>query len=59
VVPETVSAPTPAERSQASAAESADEERLRRSPVAGIVIKANLEAGQSIQANDLIVVLEE
>jgi methylmalonyl-CoA carboxyltransferase small subunit len=34
------------------------EEKLCRSPVTGLVIKVNVEPGQSVQANDLIVVLE-
>jgi methylmalonyl-CoA carboxyltransferase small subunit len=59
VVPSTVSAAVPAPRTQPLAAEeNADEEKLCRSPVAGVVIKVNVEVGQSIQANDLIVVLE-
>ena len=53
------SAPTPAARTQAPAAEeNVDEEKLCRSPVAGVVIKVNVEPGQAIQANDLIMVLE-
>lgn len=39
-------------------AEAASEDKLCRSPVTGIVIKVNVEPGQDIQANDLIVVLE-
>jgi methylmalonyl-CoA carboxyltransferase small subunit len=39
-------------------ADSASEDKLCRSPVTGIVIKVNVEPGQSIQANDLIMVLE-
>lgn len=59
VIPSTVSAATPATRTQPPATEeNVDEEKLCRSPVAGVVIKVNVEAGQSIQANDLIVVLE-
>ena len=59
VVPSTVPAAVPAPRTQPLAAEeNADEEKLCRSPVAGVVIKVNVEVGQSIQANDLIVVLE-
>ena len=58
-VPSTVSAAAPAPRTEAPAAEeNVNEEKLCRSPVAGVVIKVNVEAGQSIQANDLIVVLE-
>ncbi|MFZ0478072.1 MAG: biotin/lipoyl-containing protein [Terriglobales bacterium] len=58
-VPSTMMAPTPATRAQAPVAEeSADDDKLCHSPVAGVVIKVNVEAGQSIQANDLIMVLE-
>lgn len=42
----------------AAAAELAGEDKLCRSPVTGIVIKVNVEPGQSIEANDLIMVLE-
>lgn len=38
--------------------ETASEDKLCRSPVTGIVIKVNVEPGQAIQANDLIMVLE-
>ena len=59
VVPSTVSAAAPAPRTEpATAEENVNEEKLCRSPVAGVVIKVNVTAGQSIQANDLIVVLE-
>jgi biotin carboxyl carrier protein len=45
--------------SQASAAEeTAEEAKLCRSPVTGIVIKVNLQPGQTIQANEPIMVLE-
>ncbi len=59
LVPATVSAPLPAARTQSAVAEeNVDEEKLCRSPVAGVVIKVNVETGQTIEANDLIVVLE-
>ena len=61
VVPSTVSAAAPAAATKTqppTAEENVDEEKLCRSPVAGVVIKVNVAAGQSIQANDLIVVLE-
>jgi len=59
VVPATVSATAPAATTHPPPAqENLDEEKLCRSPVAGVVIKVNVVAGQSIQANDLIVVLE-
>lgn len=48
------SAPT-----QAPAAEQpADEAKVCRSPVTGIVIKVNIEPGQTVQANEPIMVLE-
>ncbi len=40
------------------ATESASEDKLCRSPVTGIVIKVNVAPGQTIQANDLLMVLE-
>jgi len=46
-------------RSQAPAAEeAADEKKVCRSPVTGVVIKVNVEPGQSVEANDPIMVLE-
>ena len=48
-------APSPAAR---EATESVNEDKVCRSPVTGIVIKVNVEPGQKIQANDLIMVLE-
>ena len=49
----------PPRKSQAPAAEeNAEEDKLCRSPVTGIVIKVNVEPGQAIQANDPIMVLE-
>jgi methylmalonyl-CoA carboxyltransferase small subunit len=59
-VPSTVqSAPvSTAGTAPATAAETAEETKLCRSPVAGVVIKVNVEAGQPIQANDLLMVLE-
>jgi methylmalonyl-CoA carboxyltransferase small subunit len=41
-----------------AAAETADETKVCRSPVTGIVIKVNVEPGQMVQANDPIMVLE-
>jgi len=35
-----------------------DESKLCRSPVAGIVVRVNVQAGQQLQVNDLMVVLE-
>jgi biotin carboxyl carrier protein len=36
----------------------ADESKACRSPVAGVVVKVPVKVGQSIQANDLLLVLE-
>lgn len=35
-----------------------NEDKVCRSPVAGVVIKVNVQSGQQIQANDLLMVLE-
>jgi methylmalonyl-CoA carboxyltransferase small subunit len=48
-------APSPAAKEDK---ESVNEDKVCRSPVTGIVIKVNVEPGQIIQANDLIMVLE-
>lgn len=60
VVPATVqSAPPPSTPSPSQGVEeNVDEEKVCRSPVAGVVIKVNVEPGQTIQAHDLMVVLE-
>lgn len=36
----------------------ADESKVCRSPVAGVVVKVTAQAGQSIQANDVLMMLE-
>jgi methylmalonyl-CoA carboxyltransferase small subunit len=36
----------------------ADESKVCRSPVAGVVVRVNAQAGQQIQANDPLLVLE-
>jgi len=48
----------PAQSPAAAAKENASEDKLCRSPVTGIVIKVNVEPGQAILANDLLMVLE-
>lgn len=60
VVPATVqSAPAPATRTPAQVAEeNVDEEKVCRSPVAGVVIKVSVAPGQAMQADDLMMVLE-
>ena len=59
-------APTAAHPARAAAAQSqapvaeetADEKKVCRSPVTGIVIKVNIEPGQAVKADDPIMVLE-
>ncbi len=61
IVPSTVhSAPAPAApaKSPAPGAASGDEDKLCRSPIAGIVIRTNVAPGQKIVENDLIMVIE-
>ena len=48
----------PPRRSRLRRPRAAEEAKLCRSPVTGIVIKVNVEPGQAIQANDPIMVLE-
>jgi methylmalonyl-CoA carboxyltransferase small subunit len=42
----------------ASVEQVADESKVCRSPVAGVVVKVPVQVGQSIQPNDLLMVLE-
>ncbi len=42
----------------ASSDSNLDESKLCRSPVAGIVVRVNVEPGQPLEVNDLMVVLE-
>lgn len=59
-VPATVQStavPSPSSPPQASE-EKASEDKLCRSPVAGVVTRVNVEPGQPIQADDLLMVLE-
>ena len=61
MVPATVhAAPAPAvpAKSPAPGAATGDEDKLCRSPIAGIVIRTNVTPGQTIAENDLIMVLE-
>jgi methylmalonyl-CoA carboxyltransferase 1.3S subunit len=57
----TFAAPThiaPAAAPKANGEAHANEDKVCRSPIAGIVIKVNIQQGQQIQANDLMMVLE-
>jgi methylmalonyl-CoA carboxyltransferase small subunit len=62
IVPATAqSSQVPGVRSEAPNVEentNVNEEKVCRSPAAGVVIKVNVEPGQAIQANDLMMVLE-
>lgn len=52
-------APTSAPKANGHASEGpVDESKVCRSPIAGIVIKVNIQEGQQIQADDLMLVLE-
>jgi methylmalonyl-CoA carboxyltransferase 1.3S subunit len=42
----------------APADENVDESKVCRSPVAGVVVKLNVQPGQTLQTNDLMMVLE-
>lgn len=50
--------PSSAAVSPSAASSSAAEDHLCRCPMAGIVIKVNVQVGQEIQVNDLLMVLE-
>ena len=53
------SAPVPAGAAKAAAPEEvADEGKVCRSPIAGMVTRVNVQPGQQIQPNDLLLVLE-
>ena len=53
------SAPAPQAPAEAPAAEAnVDEAKVSRSPVAGVVIKVNVEPGQELKTDDLMMVLE-
>jgi methylmalonyl-CoA carboxyltransferase small subunit len=51
-------APAAAQSQAPATEEAADEKKVCRSPVTGIVIKVNVEPGQVVEANDPIMVLE-
>ena len=52
------STPVPTKAVAPAESESVAEQKVCRSPVAGVVIKTNVKPGQQIQANDLLLVLE-
>jgi biotin carboxyl carrier protein len=51
-------APVPLTPLQAGPTPVADEQKVCRSPVAGIVVRVNTQVGQQIQMNDVLLVLE-
>jgi methylmalonyl-CoA carboxyltransferase small subunit len=59
-MPSTIqSTPAPGVTPQSAPTDSnLDEAKVCRSPVAGIVIRVNIQPGQQLQANDLMLVLE-
>jgi methylmalonyl-CoA carboxyltransferase small subunit len=52
------SMPFPSSPSHGSIDEDVDEVKVCRSPVTGLVIKVNVEPGQTVEANALVMVLE-
>jgi len=53
------SLPAPAAaRSAPTAPQQVNESKVCRSPVAGVVLRVNVQAGQQLQPNDLMLVLE-
>jgi methylmalonyl-CoA carboxyltransferase small subunit len=53
-----LSSPTPVKPAAAAGEPQVAEEKVCRSPVAGVVIKVNVKLGQQIKTNDLLMVLE-
>ncbi len=50
--------PVPAPPVQPSSAPVADESKVCRSPIAGVVVRVSAQVGQTIQVNDVLLVLE-
>jgi biotin carboxyl carrier protein len=50
--------PVPASPVQPSRVPVADESQVCRSPIAGVVVRVSAQIGQSIQVNDVLLVLE-
>lgn len=48
----------PVAKAPAGSGPVADEAKVCRSPIAGVVIRVNIQPGQQIQPNDLLLVLE-
>jgi biotin carboxyl carrier protein len=56
--PTRVVAPTAANPANPSGKSPADESKVCRSPIAGIVVNVSAQVGQAIQANDVLIILE-
>jgi biotin carboxyl carrier protein len=56
--PTRVVAPVAAQPSQPASGAVADENKVCRSPIAGVVVTVSAQVGQTIQANDVLIVLE-
>src|SRR5207253_2157568 len=50
--------PSGAAPPEAAAGPPVDENKVCRSPISGVVVRVSAQAGQSIQANDVLMVLE-
>lgn len=48
----------PAQPARADGEKVADESKVCRSPISGVVVKAPVQVGQEIQVNDILLVLE-
>ena len=48
----------PAQPARAGGEKVADESKVCRSPISGVVVKAPVQVGQEIQVNDILLVLE-
>jgi methylmalonyl-CoA carboxyltransferase small subunit len=53
-----VSAPSPRPQAVQPASDGLPDDKVCRSPIAGIVQRVNVQVGQKLQVNDLLVVLE-
>ena len=56
--PAVVAEPVTAALPSSTSAESVDESKICRSPISGVVVRVPSQVGQTIQANDVLIVLE-
>lgn len=52
------SAASAAQSAATAGASAADESKVCRSPISGVVVRVSVQVGQAIQANDVLMVLE-